>query len=94
MPKVTLAAPLTRLIPATTPGEKTWSVAGSTVRAAIECLLVEVPLLRGYLLDDHGALRHHIAAFVNGVVVTDKQGLNDPLPPDGELFLVPALSGG
>jgi hypothetical protein len=51
-------------------------------------------VLRGYLLDDHGALRHHIAAFVNGVVVTDKQGLNDPLPPDGELFLVPALSGG
>jgi hypothetical protein len=94
MPKVTLAAPLARHLPGSPSGEQSRTVTGTTVRAAIESLLADVPVLRGYLLDDHGALRHHIAAFVNGIVVHDKQGLAEPIPPDGELFLVPALSGG
>lgn len=92
MAKLTLAAPLTRYLGQS--GERSWIVEGATVRAAIEELLAQAPVLRGYLLDDHGTLRHHVAAFVDGVVVRDKQGLSDVLPPAGELYLVPALSGG
>ncbi len=94
MPKVVLASALVRYLPNSPPGERTWLVAGRTVRAVLDALLAEVPLLRGYLLDDNGSLRHHIAAFVNGVVVRDKQGLAEEMPAEGELFLVPALSGG
>lgn len=69
-------------------------VTGDTVRSALEALFALHPLLRNYLLDDRGALRHHVAAFVNGVVVTDKELLGTAVPPDGEIFLAQALSGG
>ena len=94
MPTVVLAPSLVRYLPCPAPGSRSRRVEGRTVREAIEAVLVEVPVLRGYLLDEHGAMRHHIAAFVNGVVIRDKVGLAEPIPGDGELFLVPALSGG
>jgi hypothetical protein len=93
VPQVVLAAPLARWISAA-PGERSFTVAGATVREVLDNLLAEVPRLRGYLLDDQGALRHHVAAFVDGVVVRDKQGLAEPVPPGGEVYLLQALSGG
>jgi sulfur-carrier protein len=94
MPTIVLAAPLARWLPSPKPGERSFAVAGATVREAIEGLLAQAPQLRGYVLDDQGALRHHVAAFVNGVVVRDKAALSEAVPPDGEVYLVQALSGG
>lgn len=96
MPHVVLAAPIARQIPGLVRqgGEAVFSVPGATVRETLEAALAQAPLLRGYLLDDQGALRHHVAAFVNGVVVRDKRLLDDPVPSDGEVYLVQALSGG
>ena len=70
------------------------SIPGSTVRQVIDVLCAEHPRLCGYLLDDQGALRHHVAAFVNGAVVRDKTSLAQPLAADDELSLFQALSGG
>jgi molybdopterin synthase sulfur carrier subunit len=94
VPTVVLAAPLARWIAAGVHGERSFAVAGSTVREALDALLTQLPQLRGYVLDDQGALRHHVAAFVDGVVVRDKQNLSEPVPPGGEIYLVQALSGG
>ena len=94
MPTIVLAAPLARWLPSPKPGERSFAVAGATVREVIEHLLAQAPQLRGYVLDDQGALRHHVAAFVNGVVVRDKVALSEAVPPDGEVYLVQALSGG
>ncbi len=52
------------------------------------------PRLRGYLLDDQGSLRRHVALFVDGVQVRDRRGLGDPLQDDSEIYVVQALSGG
>ena len=93
MPTVTLAAPIARWLDAG-PGSKSFRVQGATVREAVESLLAQAPILRGYLLDDQGALRHHVAAFVDGDVVRDKQSLSEPVPAAGEIYLVQALSGG
>ena len=93
MPRVTLAAPIARWLPSPT-GEKSFVVMGATVREALEALLVDLPSLRGYILDDQGALRHHVAAFVDGVVVRDKRTLAEAVSPEGEVYLVQALSGG
>lgn len=71
-----------------------FDVPGTTVREALEALFVLRPVLRGYLLDEHGTLRHHVAAFVNGEVVCDKATLATLVPVDGEIFLAQALSGG
>lgn len=69
-------------------------IAGSTVREALDSLFADNPRLRGYLLDDRGAVRKHVAVFLNGQSVKDRNHLSDPLPPDGEIFIMQALSGG
>ena len=52
------------------------------------------PRLRGYLLDDQGAVRKHVAIFLDGESICDRLALSDPLPAEGELFVAQALSGG
>ncbi|HWA98518.1 MAG TPA: MoaD/ThiS family protein [Pirellulales bacterium] len=89
MPTITLTSHLSAQA-----GGGTFEVSGANVREALEALFAIKPALRSYLLDDHGALRHHVAAFVNGKVVRDKASLSDPVEPGGELFVLQALSGG
>lgn len=93
MPTVTIASAIARHL-GPERGERSFTVEGATVREAVEQLLRLLPVLRGYVLDDQGALRHHVAAFVCGVVVRDKRTLDEPVPPGGEIYLVQALSGG
>lgn len=67
---------------------------GESVRAVLESVFRGRPELRGYLLDDQGALRRHVAVFVDGRRVSDPQGLSDPVGPASEVCVVQALSGG
>ena len=67
---------------------------GATVREALEGFFSKAPRLRGYLLDDRGAVRKHVSVFVNGESVKDRTGLSDPLPEDAEIYVMQALSGG
>ena len=69
-------------------------VSGATVREALEGVFAQHERLRSYVLDDTGAVRKHVAVIVNGESVRDRAGLSDPLPPDGEIFVMQALSGG
>jgi molybdopterin converting factor small subunit len=69
-------------------------VAGATVRESLEAAFARYPKARGYVLDEHGALRFHMAVFVNGVPISDRQGLSDPVPDTAEIFIMQALSGG
>ena len=52
------------------------------------------PKLRSYVLDDRGALHTHMVVFVNGTSITDRKNLNDVVPPNGEIYVMQALSGG
>jgi molybdopterin synthase sulfur carrier subunit len=72
----------------------TRDIAGATLRDVLEGYFADNERARGYVLDDQGALRHHVAAFVNNVVVRDKRTLAEPVPADAEIYLVQALSGG
>ena len=69
-------------------------VEGATVRAALEAAFATRPKLRGYVLDDAGALRGHMALFVDGAVVRDRSGLTDALRDGAEIHVLQALSGG
>lgn len=89
MPRIVLTAHLSSQA-----GANSFEVEGTTVRELLEALFLLKPSLRGYLLDDQGTLRHHVIAFVNGEAVLDKVVLATPVPPEGELFLAQALSGG
>ncbi|WP_193214064.1 MoaD/ThiS family protein [Luteolibacter marinus] len=69
-------------------------VTGSTVREALEEVVKLNPRLKSYVLEDTGAVRKHISIFVNGESVRDRLNLSDPLPADGDVFVMQALSGG
>ncbi len=70
------------------------TVAGATVRESLDAAFALYPLARGYVLDEHGALRHHMAIFVDGEPVTDRRALSDAVPATAEIFVMQALSGG
>jgi molybdopterin synthase sulfur carrier subunit len=69
-------------------------VAGATVRAVLDAVFAENARARGYVLDERGAVRKHMSIFVNGSAVRDRAHLTDPVPPDGEVYVMQALSGG
>jgi sulfur-carrier protein len=70
------------------------TVAGGSVREVLDAYFATNPPARGYVLDDQGALRKHMAIFVNGEPVLDRAKLADPVPSDATLDIIQALSGG
>ncbi|NVB83302.1 MAG: MoaD/ThiS family protein [Kofleriaceae bacterium] len=72
----------------------TEEVAGATVRAVLAAVFATNPRLRTYVLDDQGALRHHMNVFIDGEQIADRERLSDPVRPASEVYVMQALSGG
>lgn len=72
----------------------TVEVSGETVRAALDQAFESQPKLRGYVLDERGRLRTHMAIFINGKPMKDRENLSDQLVPQSEVYVMQALSGG
>ena len=89
MPTVSFTRALERFLPA-----PPTAVEGATVGAALAAVFASRPALRGYVLNDQGALRRHVAIYVNGRLVNDRIGLTDPVGPRDEIYVLQALSGG
>ncbi len=70
------------------------AVAGGTVREVLDAVFAGNPRARGYVLDEQGALRKHMAIFLDGRMVLDRTGLSDTVQPDAKLYVMQALSGG
>jgi sulfur-carrier protein len=67
---------------------------GATVREVLDGVFADRPKARGYVLDDAGALRHHVVVFVDGAAVADRRSLSDPVREASEIYVMQALSGG
>lgn len=65
-----------------------------TLGEALEAVFAAQPRLRGYILDDQGALRKHLAVFVDSQPVRDRQHLSDALGAKSRVYVIQALSGG
>lgn len=89
MPKVSFTSALERFLPA-----PTVEVEGATVGAALAAVFAARPALKGYVLDDQGALRRHVVVYVNGQPMKDRVRLSDPVGPKDEIYVFQALSGG
>ncbi len=89
MPRLTFTGNLQRHVPCP-PGE----YPGTTVAGVLEMAFRELPRARGYVLDEHGALRHHMMIFVDGAPVVDRRGLGDRVEDHSEIHVIQALSGG
>ncbi len=65
-----------------------------SVGEAFETVFSEQPRLRGYIVDDQGALRKHLAVFIDGRPIRDREHLSDALGDASRVYVVQALSGG
>ncbi|MGA9276047.1 MoaD/ThiS family protein [Ilumatobacter sp.] len=70
------------------------SVVGSTVGEVFAVYFERHPSVRAYVLDEAGAIRKHVAVFVDDDLVTDRVSLSDPVGPGGRVHVFQALSGG
>ena len=68
------------------------NVQAETVREALDKVFAGNPRLRGYILDDQGAVRRHVVIFVNGEPIEDRIRQSDAAT--GEIAVMQALSGG
>ncbi len=69
-------------------------VEAATVGDALNAVFAAQPALRGYVLDDQGALRRHVAIYVGGEPVRDRRRLSDRVNLDDEIYVLQALTGG
>lgn len=67
---------------------------GATVREVLDRVFAERPMLRGYVVDERGALRKHMIVFVDGEPIRDRDGLGDPVGERSKIYVMQALSGG
>ena len=70
------------------------SVDATSLREALEVVFADHPQLRGYVLDDQGAIRKHIAVFIDGEMLQRRDELDVAVGSSGEIFVLQALSGG
>jgi hypothetical protein len=70
------------------------TVDGATVAEALEAVFAANDRLRGYVVDERGALRKHMVVFVDGHQLVDRSTLSDAVDADGEIYVMQALSGG
>ena len=70
------------------------SVTGATVREVLDAYFASHPPTRGYVLDDVGAVRKHVAVFHNDDLIGDRVGLSDPIHDGDRIHVFQALSGG
>ena len=95
MAKVVLASQLARWLPATSgDAAATLEVPGDTLGDALDALFGQYPRLRGYVLDEQGAVRRHVAIFVDGNAIHHHGNLHQALGEHAEIHLMQALSGG
>lgn len=73
------------------PGQQ---VEAPTLHEALESLFAEYPRLREYVMDEQGVIRQHIAVFVDGEMLRQRDQLDIPLTSSSEVFVMQALSGG
>jgi hypothetical protein len=69
-------------------------VEGKTVREVLDHVFAVNARVRGYVVDEQGALRKHMVIFVDGEQIRDRTSLTDPVAPEAEIYIMQALSGG
>lgn len=89
MATVSFTPQLERFLPA-----PTVETAGATLQEVLAAVFAEHTALKSYVLDDQGAVRQHVAIFINGDLAVDRVKLTDPVGPDDEIYILQALTGG
>lgn len=70
------------------------SAPAASLLALLNVAFEQQPALQGYVLDDQGCVRKHVAVFLNGRLLHDRRQLDVPLAADDRVYVAQALSGG
>ena len=89
MPHVEFAPALQRHVPC--PPQQ---VDARTLREALAKSFEAAPQMRHYVLDEQGAVRKHVAVFVNARMIADRANLDVPLAGTDKVMVIQALTGG
>ena len=89
MPRVVFAPAIQRHVQ--TPPQV---VVASTIRDALNRVFEAQPALRDYIVDEQGALRKHVAIFIDDAQIPDRDNLDQRVGEQAEIYVVQALSGG
>ena len=90
MPTVKFTRSLSRFFPEL----EDVSVNGKTLEEILREVDVRYPGISNYLLDEHHRLRKHVNIFIDGTLISDRNGLKDSFSENSEIFIIQALSGG
>jgi hypothetical protein len=72
----------------------TQDVEGATLGEVLSAYFASHERARSYVLDDRGKLRKHMAAFIDGRQIDDRDTLSDAVPAGAVVDIVQSLSGG
>jgi molybdopterin synthase sulfur carrier subunit len=72
----------------------TLDVPGATLGEVLNAYFATNERARGYVLEDDGRLRKHMAVFIDGQQIEDREKLSDTLSPRAVVDVVQSLSGG
>lgn len=84
---------LTSMLAAEYSGSSRLDVAAGTVREALD-QLQQHPKLYRCICDETDAVRRHLNLFINDELLDRGAGLDAPLQPGDQLFIMTAVSGG
>ena len=89
MPTVEFAPALTRHVPCAKQ-----ELAAASLGAVLAAAFRAAPDLRAYVLDEQGAVRKHVAVFVNGEMIPRRDDLTRQLAAHDRVHVIQALTGG
>ena len=72
----------------------TLDVPGATLGEVLNAYFATNERARGYVLEDDGRLRKHMAVFIDGQQIADRDTLSDLVSSDAVVDVVQSLSGG
>ena len=64
------------------------------LHAALDAALRAAPTLAPYVFDEQGAVRKHVAVFINGTLLRRRDELGQRLEDGDRVLVIQALSGG
>jgi len=70
------------------------SLPGATVGEVLAAYFDRHPAVRGYVLDDSGSARRHVAIFLGDDLIADRDELSDEVADGDRIHVFQALSGG
>jgi sulfur-carrier protein len=72
----------------------TRDVTGATLSEVLNAYFATNQRARGYVLEDDGRLRKHMAVFIDGQQIEDRDKLSDAVSTGSVVDIVQSLSGG